>query len=84
MYWMVELLLPASRIICVEIRRLPASMKTSNSSKHRIGQLMASQRDNSRQIVEKDFSPPESDLGSFSCLDLMEKRSVSRGSAVPS
>lgn len=69
MYWMVELLLPASRIICVEIRRLPASMKTSNSSKHRIGQLMASQRDNSRQIVEKDFSPPESDLGSFSFLE---------------
>lgn len=29
---------------------------------------MDSQSDNSRQIVENDFSPPLSDLGSFSRL----------------
>lgn len=30
-----------------------------NSSRQRIGAPMASQRDNKRHIVEKDFSPPD-------------------------
>jgi len=74
-------------IILIEIRRLTASMNTSNSSiahhkvgqrknknktkghhspKHLSGHPIDSQSDNNRQIVEKDFSPPLSDLGSFS------------------
>lgn len=41
-------------------------MNTSNSSKHRIGQLTASQSVKSSEIVEKDLSPPDSPLGSVS------------------
>lgn len=46
-----------------EILRLTASMKTSNSSKHRMGEPIASQSESRRQIVENDFSPPESVFG---------------------
>jgi hypothetical protein len=37
-----------------------ASMKTSNSSRHRMGQPTVSQNARRRATVEKDFSPPES------------------------
>lgn len=45
-------------IICMLCARLTLSMKTSNSSKQRMGDPMASQMLSSKQIVEKDFSPP--------------------------
>jgi hypothetical protein len=45
-----------------------ASMKTSNSSRHLIGHPIASHNASNKQIVENDFSPPLSDLGSFSLL----------------
>lgn len=35
-------------------------METYNSSRHRIGAPMASHIERRRQMVEKDFSPPES------------------------
>jgi hypothetical protein len=35
---------------------------TYNSSRQRIGEPMASQRESNKQIVENDFSPPESVL----------------------
>jgi len=60
------------RINCLPIDRLAASMSmsmaifrftesiyTSNSSRQRMGDPMASQSDSKRQICEKDFSPPE-------------------------
>ena len=69
-------------IIFMLIRRLTASMKTSNSSgmrdqkkaaslrlclpRHLKGQPIASHNDCKRQIVENDFSPPLRDLASFS------------------
>jgi hypothetical protein len=41
----------------------PSGMvSTYNSSKHRIGDPMASHRARSKQIVEKDFSPPDNVL----------------------
>ncbi len=52
--------LAALIIIPILISRLTESMKTSNSSRHRIGAPMASQRESSKQMVEKDFSPPDS------------------------
>lgn len=39
--------------------------QTYNSSRQRIGEPMASQRESNRQMVENDFSPPES---VFVCL----------------
>jgi len=42
------------------------TIKTSNSSKPRIGQPIVSHNDKSKHIVENDFSPPDKDFGSFS------------------
>ena len=59
MYW-IALASEASFIIMLmAILRLTASMKTSNSSRQRIGQPTDSHNAKSRQMVEKDFSPPE-------------------------
>lgn len=55
-------------IMSIAILRLTASMKTSNSSRQRIGHPMASHRESRRQIVEKDFSPPEREVGSLRLL----------------
>lgn len=55
-------------IIFILIRRLIASIKTSNSSRQRRGHPIESQSESRRQIVEKDFSPPLSDLGSLSAF----------------
>ena len=41
---------------------------TYNSSKQRIGEPMASQRESSKQMVENDFSPPESVLVCLAAL----------------
>lgn len=46
----------------VLIARLTLSMNTSNSSRQRIGDPMASQMARSKQMEENDFSPPESVL----------------------
>ncbi len=46
----------------VLIARLTLSMKTSNSSKQRRGEPMASQMARSKQIDENDFSPPDNVL----------------------
>lgn len=51
-------------MVCMAMCLFTWSMKTSNSSKHRIGHPRASQSDMSKQIVENDFSPPDSALGS--------------------
>jgi hypothetical protein len=48
--WIIMLILEA---------RLTESMKTSNSSKQRIGLPIASQIASNKQMVEKDFSPPD-------------------------
>lgn len=42
---------PSLTIIFMEILRFTASMNTSNSSKHRMGQPIASQSESSKQIV---------------------------------
>jgi len=64
-------------IIAILVFRFTASMKTSlksakniqrkvyNSSRARIGDPIASQTESNIQTWVKDFSPPESDLGSF-------------------
>jgi len=49
-------------IMCMLLSRLTLSMKTSNSSRHRMGDPMASHSDSNRHTVEYDFSPPESVL----------------------
>ena len=54
-YWVIE-----------ESHVLELTMNTSNSSKARNGLLMLSHKDSKRQMVEKLFSPPDKDLGSFS------------------
>lgn len=46
-------------IICILLSRLTLSMKTSNSSRQRIGEPIASHRERRRHTVEYDFSPPE-------------------------
>ena len=46
----------------VLIARLTLSMNTSNSSKQRSGEPMASQMARSKQIDENDFSPPDNVL----------------------
>ena len=48
----------ASIIIVMLVARLTLSIKTSNSSRHLMGEPTASQMLRRRQMVEKDFSPP--------------------------
>jgi hypothetical protein len=43
----------------VLMARFTLSMKTSNSSRNRIGDPIASHTDKSMQIDENDFSPPD-------------------------
>lgn len=55
-------------IIRMLIRLLTASMKTSNSSRHRRGYPIDSHSERRRHIAEKDFSPPLRVFGSLSPL----------------
>lgn len=76
MYWILEELRADPMIMLVLTLRFAWSMKTSYSSRlgrvravfgnlyHRMGHSIDSHSANSRQMVEKDFSPPERDLGS--------------------
>lgn len=66
--------------IFVLILRFTLSINTSNSSRHRNGDPMASQIDKSRQMDENDFSPPESVLVLRPAAELL----VSSGSTVMS
>ena len=91
MYCFLSEVLAVSIIIFMLIRRLTASINTSNSSRWEIyyyfsekekkkkvkwtpvprqrnGQPMESQSESSRQMVEKDFSPPLNERGSLSFL----------------
>lgn len=54
--------------------RLWASMKTSNSSRHRKGHATHSQMESSRQIVANEVSPPERALGSLELCLFIEAR----------
>ena len=81
-YCFLSEVLAVSIIIFILIRRLMASMNTSNSSearwagvagyfkdnlpRQRKGHPIHSHKERSKQIVEKDFSPPLSERGSFS------------------
>jgi hypothetical protein len=46
-------------LVPVRLGKYFTSLLTYNSSRHRIGEPIASQSDKSKQIVEKDFSPPD-------------------------
>ena len=64
--WVLSVALAVSIIIVSVCLRLMASMKTSNSSRHRIGHPTASQNESSSATVLNDFSPPDSWFGSLS------------------
>jgi hypothetical protein len=51
--------------IAIESCRFVASMKTSNSSRHLIGEWTLSHSAINKQIVENEVSPPDKALGSL-------------------
>jgi len=52
-------------LFCQDLVRCLLTMKTSNSSRHRKGDSMASQRARMKQIVENERSPPDRALMSL-------------------